>query len=101
MTRHSTSPSLRRRGALALLLAPSLAALLAVAADAPAAAQPIRLHPDNPRYFLLRERATCLVGSGEHYGAVVNLDFDYVRHLDTLARDGLDFVLGIVAAPGP
>jgi hypothetical protein len=43
---------------------------------------PIRLHPDNPRYFLWRGKPTVLITSGEHYGAVMNLDFDYVRYLD-------------------
>ncbi len=28
--------------------------------------------------------------SGEHYGAVINLDFDYVRYLDELARNHLN-----------
>jgi hypothetical protein len=59
--------------------------LLAAAAHAPLA-----LHPDNPRYFLFRGKPTVLVTSGEHYGAVLNLDFDYVRYLDALAADGLD-----------
>ena len=30
-----------------------------------------------------------LVTSGEHYGAVLNLDFDYARYLDELAAHGL------------
>lgn len=30
---------------------------------------PIALHPDNPRYFLWRDKPTILVTSGEHYGA--------------------------------
>ncbi|MEJ5342058.1 MAG: DUF6298 domain-containing protein [Thermogutta sp.] len=51
---------------------------------------PISLHPENPHYFLWRGRPTVLIGSGEHYGAVLNLDFDYVRYLKTLARDGLN-----------
>ncbi len=33
-----------------------------------AAERPIALHPENPRYFLYRNRALALVGSGEHYG---------------------------------
>ena len=45
---------------------------------------PIRLHPDNPHYFLWRGKPTVLITSGEHYGAVINLDFDYVRYLDQL-----------------
>jgi hypothetical protein len=33
-----------------------------------------------------------LIGSGEHYGAVVNLDFDYIKYLDTVKRDGQNLV---------
>ena len=51
---------------------------------------PLALHPENPRYFLFRGKPTVLVTSGEHYGAVLNLDFDYVRYLDALAADGLN-----------
>src|SRR5262245_15067159 len=54
------------------------------------AAQPLALHPDNPRYFLWRGLPTVLITSGEHYGAVLNLDFDYRKYLDTLARDKLN-----------
>ncbi len=54
------------------------------------AAAPLALHPDNPHYFLWRGRPTVLIGSGEHYGAVLNLDFDHRKYLDTLARDGLN-----------
>ena len=38
--------------------------------------KPISLHPDNPHYFLFRGKPTVLITSGEHYGAVLNLDFD-------------------------
>ena len=31
-----------------------------------------------------------LIGSGEHYGAVLNLDFDYVRYLDAVMVKGLN-----------
>ncbi len=54
------------------------------------AAEPIQLHPDNPRYFQWRGKPTILITSGEHYGAVLNLDFDYVAYLETLAADGLN-----------
>jgi len=53
-------------------------------------AGPICLHPGNPHYFLFRDRPTILITSGEHYGAVINADFDYVKYLDTLASDGLN-----------
>jgi hypothetical protein len=31
-----------------------------------------------------------LIGSGEHYGALLNLDFDFERYFAALARDGLN-----------
>jgi len=53
-------------------------------------AEPIRLHPDNPHYFLFRGKPTVLVTSAEHYGAVLNLDFDYVRYLKALQSNALN-----------
>jgi hypothetical protein len=50
----------------------------------------LALHPDNPHYFLFRGQPTVLITSGEHYGAVLNLDFGYVRYLTTLESDGLN-----------
>jgi hypothetical protein len=52
--------------------------------------EPLRLHPDNPRYFQWRGKPAVLVTSGEHYGAVLNLDFDYKAYLETLEADGLN-----------
>ncbi len=52
---------------------------------------PIELHPRNRHYFLFRGEPTILVTSGEHYGAVLNLDFDYARYLKTLHADGLNY----------
>jgi hypothetical protein len=51
---------------------------------------PLSLHPDNPHYFLFRGEAVVLIGSTEHYGAVLNLDFDYIKYLDELGLDGLN-----------
>jgi len=50
---------------------------------------PISIHPENPHYFLWRGKPAVLIGSGEHYGALVNLDFDYRTYFDTLAADGM------------
>src|SRR3954451_908863 len=61
----------------------ALAALLATE-------RPLALHPDNPHYFLFRDRPAVLVTSGEHYGAVLNLDFDTERYLDELKASGLN-----------
>lgn len=51
---------------------------------------PIGLHPMNPHYFLFRGKPTILISSGEHYGAVLNLDFNYTTYLRTLRADGLN-----------
>lgn len=65
--------------------------LVFLAACLPAmAAPPLRLHPENPHYFLFRGRPTVLVTSGEHYGAVINLDFDYKTYLAELQRHHLN-----------
>lgn len=70
---------------LVALASSILAAVIAIAAPAPAGAEePIRLHPGNPHYFLWRGRPAILITAGEHYGAVMNPDFDYVRYLDEL-----------------
>ena len=54
------------------------------------AGAPLSLHPDHPHYFLFRGKPAVLITSGEHYGAVLNLDFDYVRYLKALEKDGLN-----------
>lgn len=51
---------------------------------------PLSLHPDNQHYFLFRGNPTVLIGSTEHYGAVMNLDFDYTIYLDELSARGLN-----------
>ena len=59
---------------------------------------PLSLHPDNPHYFLFRGQPTVLVTSAEHYGAVLNADFDYRRYLQTLAADGMNHTRIFVGA---
>lgn len=54
------------------------------------AAQPLRLHPQNPHYFEFRGRPTVIITSGEHYGALLNLDFNYTRYFQALERDGMN-----------
>ena len=58
--------------------------VLWLGAMATSAREPIKLHPDNPHYFLWRGKPTVLITSAEHYGAVLNLDFDYVSYLKEL-----------------
>jgi hypothetical protein len=82
------------RHALIVLCALVIAASVAPGGGAEAVqlkVVPIGLHPDNPHYFLWRGKPTILITSGEHYGAVMNLDFDYRKYLDTLAADGMNY----------
>jgi hypothetical protein len=53
--------------------------------------EPITVDPSNPHYYLFRGQPTILITSAEHYGAVVNLDFDYVAYLDALKGYGLNY----------
>ncbi len=64
--------------------------LCVLAAAAALPAQPLKLDPANPHYFEFRGKTTVLIGSTEHYGAVLNSAFDYRKYLDTLAADGLN-----------
>jgi len=63
---------------------------VALAGVGTSGAGPIRLHPDNPHYFDFRGRPTVLITAAEHYGAVMNLDFDYGRYLDELQAHGFN-----------
>jgi hypothetical protein len=54
-------------------------------------AQPISLHPQNPHYFLFKGKPTILITSAEHYGAVLNADFDYKKYLQTLRDEGMNY----------
>jgi hypothetical protein len=65
-------------------------AFLSMQYGAVKASQPISLHPQNPHYFLFRGKPTVLITSAEHYGAVLNLDFDYVPYLDELRANGFN-----------
>ena len=67
-----------------------VAMILTGLAGANRGAEAFRLHPDNPHYFLWRGQPTILITSAEHYGAVLNLDFDLRKYLDTLAKDGMN-----------
>ena len=53
-------------------------------------AKPFCLHPENPHIFLFRDEPTLLITSAEHYGVLLNTDFDYEIYLYTLARDGMN-----------
>ena len=67
-----------------------LSVFLLSACSSPEQPQPLSLHPQNPHYFLFRGEPAILIGSTEHYGAVMNLDFDYIAYLNELASSGLN-----------
>ena len=77
------------RTAAAVLVAACIA--LAAIAHQPDSLQPIRIDPTNPHYLLYRGKTIALITSGEHYGSVVNGDFDYHKYLATIQADGLNF----------
>ncbi len=80
LTRFAMKPESAQRSAPKTNPELRLLAILALAGAA-CAAEPIRLHPDNPHYFLFRGKPTVLVTSGEHYGAVLNAEFDFAVYL--------------------
>ena len=67
-----------------------LSVLLLSACSSPELPRPLSLHPQNPHYFLFRGEPAILIGSTEHYGAVMNLDFDYIPYLNEIAASGLN-----------
>jgi hypothetical protein len=51
----------------------------------------VRLCPANPRYLEYKGEPVVLITSAEHYGAVMNLDFDYRLYLETLGSEGFNY----------
>ena len=49
-------------------------------------AEAVKLHPENPRYFLFQGKPLVLVTATEHYGSVFNRPFDFEKYLDDAAR---------------
>lgn len=54
-------------------------------------ARGLRVYARNPAYLEFRGRPELLVGSGEHYGALINRDFDLARYVASVRRDGLNY----------
>lgn len=81
---------MRRLTVASMFVVLAIPAALALAPTPARADEPIKLLDENPRYFEFRGRPTLLITSGEHYGAVLNLDFDYRAYLDELHRHGLN-----------
>jgi hypothetical protein len=73
-------------------LVSAIVAVVAIVSPRVCAAEipPIALHPENPHYFVWRERPTVLITSAEHYGAVLNRAFNYTTYLNTLQANGFN-----------
>ncbi len=65
--------------------------LLALLAATSAPAEPIKVAAANPHYYSYHGKPKLLITSAEHYGAVINKDFDYVAYLDALKAHGLNY----------
>ncbi len=67
-------------------------------------AQPITIHTENPHYLAYQDAPILLITSAEHYGAVINQDFDYKAYLQTMQQEGMNytriFVGSYVEIPG-
>jgi len=50
----------------------------------------LRLFPANHHYLMYQNKPVILLTSGEHYGALLNLDFDYVKYLDALQEEDMN-----------
>ncbi len=49
------------------------------------AAEAIKIHPDNSKYFLFRGKPLVLITASEHYGSVINRPFNFEKYLDDAA----------------
>lgn len=51
----------------------------------------VKVSPTNPHYYWMSGHPVLLITSAEHYGAVINGEFDYVAYLDKLKKYGLNY----------
>ena len=66
------------------------AALLLIATSAAASAEPIIVCPSNPHYFQYKGKAVLLITSDQHYGAIVDKDFDFAKFLNYMGDKGMN-----------
>jgi hypothetical protein len=51
---------------------------------------PVTVYKSNPHYFFYKNKPLVLITSDHHYGAVIDLDFDYEKFLDYLSANGMN-----------
>lgn len=76
----------------------SLLVLFLLVQTTTAQVKPIALNPQNPHYFTYKGKPTVLITSGEHYGSVMNPDFNYMKYLKSLQKDGLNLTRTMTGA---
>jgi hypothetical protein len=54
------------------------------------ASSPVSVCKANPHYFFYKEKPLVLITSDQHYGAVIDLDFDYRKFLNYLANNEMN-----------
>ena len=54
-------------------------------------AQPIGICSGNPHYYFYKNKPIVLITSAEHYGGVVNKEFDYIRYFNMLRKYKLNY----------
>jgi len=57
---------------------------------APCLAEPVKVWQTNPHYFFYKDKPLVLITSDQHYGAVIDRDFDFARYLDFLSAQGMN-----------
>ena len=65
--------------------------ILVLMTGAALCAAPVQVDQTNPHYYSFRGKPTLLITSAEHYGAMINKDFDYVAYFDRLHSYGLNY----------
>lgn len=74
-----------------LLFAVLLILLIGCQTKVPVKQDVLSLHPENPNYFLFKGKPTLLITSGEHYGAIMNADFNFSKYLESIQNAGLNY----------
>jgi hypothetical protein len=52
--------------------------------------KPVEVWSKNPHYLSYKHKPLLLITSDQHYGAVIDLDFDFITYLDYLAENGMN-----------
>jgi hypothetical protein len=51
---------------------------------------PVKVCPGNPHYLFYKDKPVVLITSDHHYGAIVDMDFDFAKYLDYLSGNGMN-----------